>query len=148
MPVPLRTGIFGRRTEQAKANLDPRVAPQVGPRVGPRVDPRDCPRERPREHPRQDPQGLTSLFSAPQRLPRKLHETCHEGVHGSPTKVSSQVVKVHLSCFHLFCLLANFSGRHSFLNRILLPKELISISESDLWKCLQKAPHYRYRFSP
>ena len=53
-----------RRTEQAKANLDPRV----GPRVAPRVDPR----ERPRERPRQDPRGLISLFSALRGLPRKL----------------------------------------------------------------------------
>ena len=54
----------GRRTEQAKANLDPRVGPRVAPRVGPRVDPRDRPRERPR--------GSISLFSAPRKLPRNV----------------------------------------------------------------------------
>ena len=50
----------GRRTEQAKAHLDPRV------------DARVRPRERPRERPRQDPRGLISLFSPFQGLPRKL----------------------------------------------------------------------------
>ena len=62
-------------TEQAKANLDPRVSPQVGPRVAPRVGPRVAPRVAPREHPR----GLISLFSALQRLPTK-----------HPTKVSTE----------------------------------------------------------
>ena len=65
----------GRRTEQAKANLDPRVGPRVAPRVGPRVAPRVRPREPPREHPR----GLISLFSALQGLPTK-----------HPTKVSTE----------------------------------------------------------
>ena len=50
----------GRRTEQTKANLDPRVGLRVGPRVAPRVGPRERPR------------GLISLFSAIQGLPRKL----------------------------------------------------------------------------
>ena len=59
--------LFGRRTEQAKANLDPRVGPRVAPRVGPRV--------LPREHPR----GLISLFSALQGLPTK-----------HPTKMSTE----------------------------------------------------------
>ena len=58
---------YGRRTEQAKVNLDPLVGPQVAPRVGPRVAPRVRARELPREHPR----GLISLFSALQGLPTK-----------------------------------------------------------------------------
>ena len=65
------TKVDGRRTEQAKANLDPRVCPRVAPRVGPRV----APRVRPREHPR----GMMSLFSALQGLPTK-----------PPTKVSTE----------------------------------------------------------
>ena len=70
---PFRTkNAIGRRTEQAKANLDPRVGPRVAPRVGPRVDPRVRPRDRPRERPRQHPRGLISLFSALQGLPQKL----------------------------------------------------------------------------
>ena len=48
----LDTKETGRRTEQAKANLDLRVAPRVGPRVAPRVRPRE----------------LISLFSALQGL--------------------------------------------------------------------------------
>ena len=67
--------VNGRRTEQAKANLDPRVGPQVAPRVGPRVAPRAAPRVLPREHPR----GLISLFSALKGLPTK-----------HPTKVSTE----------------------------------------------------------
>ena len=31
--------------------------------------------------------------------------------------------------------------------RIAPPEELISITESDLWECLQKISHYRYRSS-
>ena len=31
--------------------------------------------------------------------------------------------------------------------RITLPEESISITETDLWECLQKISHYRYRFS-
>ena len=31
--------------------------------------------------------------------------------------------------------------------RIVLPEELISITETDLWKSPQKVSHYRYRFS-
>ena len=50
----ITTTVTGRRTEQAKANLDPRVCPRV------------CPRERPR----QDTRGL--MFSAVQWLRRKL----------------------------------------------------------------------------
>ena len=73
--LPLRGSLFsegfGRRTEQAKANLDPRVGPRVGPRVAPRV--------RPREPPREHPRGLISLFSALQGLPTK-----------HPTKVSTE----------------------------------------------------------
>ena len=66
----------GRRTEQAKANLDPRVGPRVAvPRVGPRVAPRVRPREPPREHPR----GLISLFQPFKDSPRK-----------HPTKVSTE----------------------------------------------------------
>ena len=37
----------GRRAEQAKSNLDPRVGLRVAPQVGPRVDPRVRPRDRP-----------------------------------------------------------------------------------------------------
>ena len=63
--------LWGWRTEQAKANLDPRVGPRVGPRVAPRVRPREPPRERTR--------GLISLFSALQGLSTK-----------HPTKVSTE----------------------------------------------------------
>ena len=63
--------LIGRRTEQAKANLDPRVGPREHPRVGPRV----APRVRPREHPR----GLISLFSAFKDSPRNIPRRC---VHG------------------------------------------------------------------
>ena len=45
----------GRRTKQAKANLDPRVGSRVAPRVGPRVEPRVSPRDR--------------------------HESAHDGTH-------------------------------------------------------------------
>ena len=38
---------IGRRTEQAKAKFDPRVAP----RMGARESPQECPRERPQECP-------------------------------------------------------------------------------------------------
>ena len=31
--------------------------------------------------------------------------------------------------------------------RIVLPEELISMTETDLWECQQKISHYRYRFS-
>ena len=31
--------------------------------------------------------------------------------------------------------------------RIVLPEELISVTETDLWKCQQKISDYRYRFS-
>ena len=58
----------GRHREQAKANLDPRVAPRVGPRVAPRVRPRELPREHPR--------GPISLFSALQGLPRNIPRRC------------------------------------------------------------------------
>ena len=37
----------------------------------------------------------------------------------------------------------NFNSRY----RIVLPEELTSISETDLWKSLQKVSHCRYRFS-
>ena len=82
----------GQRTEQAKANLDPRMGPRVDPRV------------RPREHPRQDPRGLISLFSGFSRTPTKApaKRPTRASTEVS-TKVSSQVVEVHLSCFHLFC---------------------------------------------
>ena len=73
MPADSRFEENGRRTEQAKANLDPRVP--LGPRVVPRVGPRVAPRVRPREPPR----GLISLFSALQGLPTK-----------HPTKVSKE----------------------------------------------------------
>ena len=43
----LRVGSWQRRTEQAKANFDPRVGPRVAPRVGSRVDPRVHPQDRP-----------------------------------------------------------------------------------------------------
>ena len=93
----------GRRTEQAKANLDPRVGPRVAPRVGPRVAPRVRPRGLPREHPR----GLISLFSALQGLPTK-----------HPTKVSTEgwTVGVHLSCFHLFCSLTKKEPKPKLLS--------------------------------
>ena len=32
--------------------------------------------------------------------------------------------------------------------RIVLPEELIAVTETDLWECLQNISHYRYRFSP
>ena len=79
----------GRRTEQAKANLDPRVGPRVGPRVAPRV----APREPPREHPR----GLISLFSALQGLPTK-----------HPTKVSTEGPTSGRSGF-TFCSLTTYT---------------------------------------
>ena len=31
--------------------------------------------------------------------------------------------------------------------RIVLPEELISITETDLWECQQKISHYKDRFS-
>ena len=31
--------------------------------------------------------------------------------------------------------------------RIVLPEELMSITETDLWEFQQKISHYRYRFS-
>ena len=31
--------------------------------------------------------------------------------------------------------------------RIVLPEELISITETDLWECQQKISRYKYRFS-
>ena len=72
--------MFGRRTEQAKANLDPREAPRVRPRVDPRVRPRD----RPRERPRQDTRGLIFPVFSRLRTPQESsHETSHEDVHGS-----------------------------------------------------------------
>ena len=78
--------IIGRRAEQAKANLDPRVVPRVAPRVGPRVgptspptraptrddfpvfgpfkdSPRNIPRRCPRKGPRVDGRGSSVLFS-------------------------------------------------------------------------------------
>ena len=60
--------VYWRRTEQAKANLDPRVGPRVAPRVGPGVAPRVCPREHPR--------GPISLFSAFKDSPRNLPRRC------------------------------------------------------------------------
>ena len=67
-PESLESLSSGRRTEQAKANLDPRVGPRVAPRVGPQVAPRVCPREHPR--------GLISLFSAFKDSPRNLPRRC------------------------------------------------------------------------
>ena len=43
-----------------------------------------------------------------------------------------------------------FAGEKSISNyryRIGLPEELLSITETDLWKCLQKISLYRYEFS-
>ena len=85
--------IDGRRTEQAKANLDPRVGPRVAPRVGPRVAPRVLPLRAPTR-------ADFPVFSPS----RTLHETSHEGVHG---RAHEWTVGVHLSCFHLFCSLTN-----------------------------------------
>ena len=66
-----KSGLSGRRTEQAKANLDPRVGPRVAPRAGPRVDQRVRPRDRPRERPRQDPRGLIFPVFSPTRTPHE-----------------------------------------------------------------------------
>ena len=77
--------IVGRRTEQAKANLDPRLCPRVAPQVGPWVDPRARPTsDRPRERPRQDP--LVGWFPCSRPFKdshESSHETSHEGVHGN-----------------------------------------------------------------
>ena len=79
----------GRRTEQAKAKLDPRVGSQVAPRVD-HESPHEC---------------WFSLFSglvkdSPGKLPQNVPQRCPRKC---PRKVSTQVVGAHLSYFHLFC---------------------------------------------
>ena len=82
----IRVGGIGRRTEQAKAKFDPRVGPTRAPPRAPTRAPKrvDFP-----------------LFS--------LSRTPHESSHVSSAKMSTEGptsrVRVHLSCFHLFCSL-------------------------------------------
>ena len=69
------------------------------PKIGKQTE-RGPPRDRPRERPTR----LISLFSALQGLPRNLPRNVpRRRPTEVPTKASSQVVEVHLFCFHLFC---------------------------------------------
>ena len=130
--------VAGRRTKQAKANLDPRVGPRVAPQVGPRVDPRVRSRDRPRERPRQDPRGLISLFQ-PFKDSHESSTKCPTKASTEvPTKVSNRVVKVHLSCFHLFCPSAsNFDTAIGFC---FFPQIFASVSLGKTKNVSQQSP--------
>ena len=94
----LATGVFGRRTEQAKAKFDPRVAPRVGPRVAATRAPTKAPT-------RADFPCFQPFKDSPQ--------TSHEGVH---RRAHEWTVGVHLSRFPLFCYLTSIAGISGILS--------------------------------
>ena len=70
--------------------------------MGPRERPRECPRKPPREPPPELSlpvlSPLKTLTKVPTKRPTKVSTP-----RRCPRKVSSEVVGIHLSCFHLFC---------------------------------------------
>ena len=59
-------------------------------------------------------------------------------LRGKDTVVSTMITDMHIWWGDFISI---------YRCRIVLPEELMSIAETDLWECHQKTYHYRYRFS-